>query len=419
MSFKISDSMHDPSKRESDQKKSDKPAALRPILQKAVIPPTVAVVKPQVKKAVESKPPAVAKPVVTPKPNVERKKINWMPRILWAVSGAMLILMLLVVVQFFSASAKPAVNTAAESTQQPGSTIALPAYNPTDTDPVKRLAEPKTTIPERTNVEATTYVVQKLDSVFGIATKFKLKPESILWANYDTLQDDPQNIGVGITLNIPPIDGVYYQWKDGDTLDAVAGTYHVDPSVIVNWPGNHLDLVDPVINVGQYVMIPGGKGEFKQWVVPLPYAAKSGASKGVSNQCTIAPGYPYATGSFIWPTVTNYISGNDFWSGHLGIDIGANLGDAVFASDTGVVVYAGSMNGGYGNVIIIEHDWMNGSVWHTVYAHLSQIFVHCGQSVYQGNTIAASGTSGNSTGPHLHFEIRENGMFINPHQVLP
>jgi len=211
---------------------------------------------------------------------------------------------------------------------------------------------------------------------------------------------------------------VFYQWQEGDTLEKVAGTYHVDPSVIINWPGNNLDLTNPIIQPGQYVMIPGGRGEFKQWVVPIPYSPSSGASKGVSNQCSIPAGYPYATGSFIWPTNNHSISGNDFWAGHLGIDIGGYLGDAVYASDSGVVVYAGSMNGGYGNVIIIEHDWANGSVWHTVYAHLSAINVTCGQSVYQGNVIGAVGSSGYSTGPHLHFEIRENGSFVNPHQVL-
>jgi murein DD-endopeptidase MepM/ murein hydrolase activator NlpD len=403
--------MHEPAKKETNPRKANtpiaQPAIVKPIPQTESLPIAAPVSKlPEVQ-------PGKAQP------RLEKKKSNWLPKILWGISGAMLILMALVVVQFFTASGKAPEKTQVVATSEAPREIALPIYNPADAQLLKRLAEPKTIIPERSNVEATTYVVQSLDSIFGIANDFKLKPESILWANYDTLHDDPQTISVGLTLYIPPTDGVYYQWQDGDTLDAVAGTYHVDPSVILNWPGNHLDLTNPVIQKGQYVMIPGGRGEFKQWVVPVPYVSNSGTTRGVSNQCKIPAGYPYASGGFIWPTAIHAISGNDFWEGHHGIDIGGYLGDAVFASDSGVVVFAGSMSGGYGNVIIIEHDWANGTVWHTVYAHLSAINVTCGQGVYQGAVIGAVGSSGNSTGPHLHFEIRENGMFINPHQVLP
>lgn len=347
------------------------------------------------------------------------KKAGWLPRILWIISGAMVVIMVLVVVQFFNASGKAVTGPdQPETISESPLEVMLPDFHPIDSEMLKRLAEPKTIIPERPNVRATAYVVQSLDSVFGIATQFHLKPESILWANFDSLKGDPQTISVGLTLTIPPTDGVYYKWQEGDTLEGVAGKFHVDPGVILNYPGNNLDLTDPVIQPGQYVMIEGGKGELRTWVVPIPYAPNSARSKGVSNQCTINPGYPYATGSFIWPTANRSISGNDFWSGHQGIDIGGYTGDAVFASDSGVVVYAGSMSGGYGNVIMIEHDWMDGSVWHTVYAHLSSIQVSCGQGVYQGQVIGAVGSSGNSTGPHLHFEIRQNGASINPHQVV-
>ena len=107
------------------------------------------------------------------------------------------------------------------------------------------------------------------------------------------------------------------------------------------------------------------------------------------------------TGGFIWPTANHYVSGNDYWSGHLAIDIAAGLGDPVWAADTGVVVFAGWSNGGYGNMVMIDH----GNGWQSLYGHLSQVIAGCGQSVGQGQTIGLAGSTGNSTGPHLHFEI--------------
>jgi len=91
-------------------------------------------------------------------------------------------------------------------------------------------------------------------------------------------------------------------------------------------------------------------------------------------------------------------------------------GDAIFASDSGVVIYSGPIGGGYGNLVAIDH----GLGWLTLYAHLSAISVKCGQSVYRGQVIGACGSVGNATGPHLHFEVRKDGgnTFVNPWQVL-
>ena len=90
-------------------------------------------------------------------------------------------------------------------------------------------------------------------------------------------------------------------------------------------------------------------------------------------------------------------------------------GDNVYASDSGVVVYSGGISGGYGNMIMIDH----GNGYQTLYAHLSAVSVRCGSSVYQGSVIGSAGSTGNSTGPHLHFEVRFMGGFLNPHYVLP
>ncbi len=99
----------------------------------------------------------------------------------------------------------------------------------------------------------------------------------------------------------------------------------------------------------------------------------------------------------------------------MGIDIAAGMGAAIYASDTGVVVYAGPIGGGYGNMIMIDH----GNGYQTLYGHLSQINVRCGANVYGGQLIGLAGSTGNSTGPHLHFEVRYLGGFVNPWKVLP
>jgi murein DD-endopeptidase MepM/ murein hydrolase activator NlpD len=123
----------------------------------------------------------------------------------------------------------------------------------------------------------------------------------------------------------------------------------------------------------------------------------------------------YGSGYFIWPSYNRFLSGNDFWSGHLGIDIAGATGDQVWASDAGVVVFAGWAQGGYGNMVMVDH----GNGYQTLYAHLSSVRTYCGKSVGAGSVIGSIGSTGNSTGPHLHFEIRVWGQFINPWQVLP
>jgi murein DD-endopeptidase MepM/ murein hydrolase activator NlpD len=101
--------------------------------------------------------------------------------------------------------------------------------------------------------------------------------------------------------------------------------------------------------------------------------------------------------------------------GHLGIDIAAGIGDPIVTADSGVIVFTGWAAGGYGNMIMVDH----GNGYQTLYGHLSAVGVSCGQSVNQGQYIGNSGSTGNSTGSHLHFEIRLWGQFVNPWHVLP
>jgi peptidoglycan glycosyltransferase len=124
---------------------------------------------------------------------------------------------------------------------------------------------------------------------------------------------------------------------------------------------------------------------------------------------------PQATGEFIWPSPYQALSGTDFKEGHPGLDLSAPAGSPVYAADTGLVIFAGWSGLGYGNVILIDH----GNGFRTLYGHLSQVSVYCGAKVQKGKLIGLSGNTGNSTGPHLHFEVRVPGGYLNPLKVLP
>jgi murein DD-endopeptidase MepM/ murein hydrolase activator NlpD len=282
---------------------------------------------------------------------------------------------------------------------------------------IARRSSLHTIIPTRPRSDVISYTVGTGDSVFGIAQKFNIKPETILWANYDQLEDSPDMLSPGMALRIPPVDGVYYEWQAGDSIEGVANKFKATAQDIMSWSGNHLDLTNPTFETGQMVLIPGGEREFVQWIVPTIPRGKAGVSKSVYGPGACEGGYDgaYGGGYFIWPIGNHALSGNDYWSGHLGIDIAAGVGDGVFASDAGVVVFSGWSTGGYGYMVMIDH----GNGYQTVYGHLSVAAARCGQSVYGGDYIGAAGSTGNSTGPHLHFEIRYLGGFVNPWHMLP
>lgn len=272
----------------------------------------------------------------------------------------------------------------------------------------------KTNIPaDKPRYEIAEYRVTRGDSIFAISESYNLQPETVLWANYDVLQDDPHSLKPGQALQIPPTDGIYYQWKENDTLESVAGEFNATVEDILNFPGNDVDLADPKIDSGSWIMVPGGEREFVQWLVPTVASGASGTSSTSQSAC---PGGAVGGGGFIWPADSRSLSGNDYWSGHLGIDIAAGEGAPVYAADSGVVTMAqGGYNYGYGNVIQIDH----GNGYSTVYAHLSVLGVAACQSVSVNQWIGSAGSTGNSQGAHLHFEVRQGGGFINPWFVLP
>ncbi len=287
------------------------------------------------------------------------------------------------------------------------------AVSPVEEQVIVRLASLKTIIPERPRYDVVEQIVGRGDSVFGIAKDFNIKPETLLWANYDVLQDSPDSLRIGQVLKVPPADGVYYQWQAEDTIGSVADKFDADPDDILNWPGNNIDLTDPRIEAGTWVLVPGGHREFVQWIIPTIARGKSGTAQVAAGSCGNGP---VGSSAFVWPAANHYLSGNEYWSGHLGIDIADGEGGAVYAADSGVVTMTASgWNYGYGNVIMIDHG--NGYI--TLYAHLSSINVALCQGVYAGQLIGLSGNTGNSFGAHLHFEVRLNGGFVNPWYVLP
>lgn len=279
---------------------------------------------------------------------------------------------------------------------------------------ILRKLQLKTNIPERPRYEAVTYRVSRGDAMMSIAEQFGIQYESILYVNKQ-MEDNPHNLKPGMELLIPPVDGLYYEWKDGDTFESVAEKFDAKPEDIISFRGNKVDLTDPKIEPGTVVMIPGGSRELRNWAADLQTMGR-GANTGtggatVGNACG---GGPVATG-LGWPADDHTLSGNPYGPGHLGIDISAPEGSNVYAAGAGIVTQAqGGWNYGYGNVIQIDHG--NGYV--TVYAHLSQINVSVCQAVGQGALIGYSGNTGNSFGAHLHFEIRLGGTNINPYDIV-
>lgn len=290
---------------------------------------------------------------------------------------------------------------------------------------VPRLAQERTIIPSRPREEILKYTVLDGDSVFGIAEKFGLKPQTILWGNYYVLLDNPHSLKPGQELSILPVDGTYHEWQQGEGLNGVARYYGVTPEDIINYPANNLDAAtigdyaNPNIPPGTWLIVPNGQREFVSWSAPLGVTRENPALARVLGEGACGPvsGGTVGYGAFIWPSNKHYLSGFDYSpsTNHWGIDIAGNEGEAVYATDAGVIVYAGWNNYGYGNMVMIDH----GRGFQSLYAHMSAFNVVCGQSVGQGDVIGAIGTTGRSSGPHLHFEIRASSSFVNPWDVLP
>ncbi len=254
--------------------------------------------------------------------------------------------------------------------------------------------------PKISRDELQIYHVQSGDTVYGIAAKFGLAPETIHWAN-KSLEENPDWLSVGQELIILPMDGVYHQVGGSDTIASIAATFNVKPEAIIDYPLNNINPEALTIYPNQWLVVPGGIKPYK----PPKYVAvpKVKAPRGVI----------YGTGYFQWPA-KGRIS-QDYWGGHPGLDIAGWVGASIQASDSGYVVAAQWDNRGYGRMVMIDH----GNGYQTLYGHLSSIYVSVGDEVYKGETIGEMGSTGNSTGPHLHFEVLYEGVSHSPWKFLP
>jgi hypothetical protein len=209
-------------------------------------------------------------------------------------------------------------------------------------------------------------------------------------------------------------------WREGEDFTKVAEFYNVDPVRIIEYPGNHFDLTsfdleNPPIEPGRWLIVPDGSRPLIDWGPPAISRANPAVARYYGEGfCGEIYEGAVGFGAFIWPTTDRSISGYRFSPIHRGIDIAGSIGNAVYATDSGVVVYSGWSNYGYGYLIVVDH----GNGWQTAYAHLSSISAVCGQSVFQGSVIGGVGSTGNSSGPHLHFEMVFNGAKVNPENFL-
>ncbi len=270
---------------------------------------------------------------------------------------------------------------------------------------------PLTNVPKRVRRDVEKYTVQPGDTVSDIAEQFEVSADSVLWAN-PKLEDNPDLLSVGQALNIPPVSGVLYTVQSGDTLQKIVDKFkgRKKPETLTqdiiafefNQEHQELKAPDYQLTVGQYLMVPGG---FKPYI-PRSVTAYSGPIPASAAR---------GTGNFGWP-VSGVIT-QKFWSHHPGLDIGAPKGTPVYAADSGYVVLAGwdQERVSYGFMILISH----GNGYLTRYAHLSAMNVDVGDSVRKGQLIGRVGSTGNSTGPHLHFETIYYGVHRNPFAVLP
>ncbi len=358
-----------------------------------------------------------------PQGAVERKgvlpylrSVQWVAIASWVVTFLLVTVLLLVLLKINPFAPKNMISD--PSTTDPLNDVEMPnlaAVLPVNS--LIRAANLDTTLPEGTRQFATRYTVLEGDSIFGISKEFGVTPESILWANFDLLNDDPTFLAPGWSLTIPPTNGVYYKWKEDDTLQKVAEKFRVNVEDIASWAGNGMEVTNPQVTDQEYLMIPGGYRDLVQWIIPMEFAPRSGVTRVIAGPggCSTQATGPIGSYNYMFPVGNHSLSGFDYSNYHRGIDLAAGEGSAVVASDSGTVIYSGWNDSGYGWLVVIDHN--NGD--ETLYAHLLEgsLAFACGQSVYQGQFIALSGNSGKSTGGHLHFEIRRNGGFLNPWQV--
>lgn len=258
----------------------------------------------------------------------------------------------------------------------------------------------QTRVSEKPRDKIIEYTVEKGDTVSTIARKFSTKDNqisdnTIRWAN--NLKGDYLN--VGDTLKIMPVTGIAHKVEPGDTVYSIAKKYNTNAQNIVDWPFNEFANAETFTLVsGQMLIVPDG--------------IKPADQPFIKRQVYIAQGpVPVSTGGFTYPVrggVTTFFS---YY--HPGVDIVSPIGTPIVAAHNGTVteVRVGTYDGGYGTNIYVS----NGAGVVSHYAHMSGVNVSVGQQVTGGRSVVGwVGMTGRTTGPHVHFEIRQNGGAVNP-----
>lgn len=253
--------------------------------------------------------------------------------------------------------------------------------------------------------EVITHVVTEGETLSSIAERYGLDVSTIIWENS---LNEKTPLKPGQELRILPVDGIRHKVQRGETIFSIAKKYGLEDEAeaqkIVNYPFNEF-LNDETFELatGQFLVIPDGVKPNDP--APRPVARAVG-------RLTPDAGSVTATGSFVWPASGKITQGYRFY--HKALDIANRGGGPILAADAGTVRTAGWDSSGYGNRIIVDH----GNGYATLYAHLSVIQVRDGQRVNRGDVIGQMGSTGRSTGTHLHFEIRQGAVLLDPTGLL-
>lgn len=248
---------------------------------------------------------------------------------------------------------------------------------------------------EKPRDKTLTYTVEKGDTVSTIAKKFGISEDTIRWQN-NLLND---NLSIGDTLEILPVTGIAHKVASGDTIYSIAKKYTTDAQAIADFPFNEF------ANPEKFTLVAGQ-------IVVVPDGVKPSEKPTIRRQVYLATGpLPVSGGGFTFP-VRGEISQFSSWY-HTALDIAAPYGTPIVAAHSGTVtvVSTGTYDGGYGNNVWIS----NGDGTDTHYAHMSAVNVSVGQALTGGSSVVGwIGLTGRTTGAHLHFEIRKNGVLVNP-----
>ena len=264
-------------------------------------------------------------------------------------------------------------------------------------------ASPVTVESDKPRAEIVDYVVQPGDALSSIANKFGVTVDTIRWANSSIVSQN--SIKPKDTLKIPPVTGIVHTVTSGETIYSISKKYSADAQSIVDFPFNTFTNDETFsLAIGQSIVVPDG-------VVPAeqPWSPSS----AIARKLTPDAGVVSATGVWVWPA--SGIITQPWRPWHHAVDIANSGGGPIKAADSGRIVLEGWDGSGYGNRIIIDH----GNGYQTLYAHLlSKFDVVLGQTVKRGDVIGQMGSTGRSTGTHLHFEIRRGGVGLNPLDFL-